>query len=136
MTKTFKELQEADMVVGTLYQKNPELKNSKFGYAWKRFTDKNYVPVVREFNEELAGIRVEHAMEDAVTKEILVDRMNVRGFKYTKEGLKAVMKAEKALEENFNSKELEIIPHVTTAIPEEVEALPEEQKELLTGLVL
>lgn len=136
MTKTFKELQEADVVVAGLYQKNPDLKNSKFGYAWKRFTDKNYLPLVREFNEDLAGIRVDHALEDPNTKEILIDRMNVRGFKYSKEGLKAVMKAEKALEEKHNAKEVEITPHITTAIPEEVEALAEEQKELLTGLVL
>lgn len=136
MTKTFKELQDADMIVGGLYQKNPDLKNSKFGYAWKRFTDKNYVPMVKEFNEDLAGIRVDHALEDANSKEILIDRMNPRGFKYSKEGLKAVMKAEKELEATYNAKEIEITPYVTTAIPEEVEALGDEQKEVLTGLVL
>lgn len=136
MTKTFKELQEADQVVGGLYQKNAELKNSKFGYAWKRFTDKNYVPVVREFNEDLAALRVNHALEDKSTGEILIDRMNPRGFKYSKEGLLVLMKEERELENKYNSKELDVTPYVTTSIPEEVEALPEEQKELLTGLVL
>ena len=74
MTKTFKELQEVDMMVGGLYQKTPTLKESKFGYAYKRFTDKNYMPYVKDFNEELGALRVQHALEDPNTKEVIIDK--------------------------------------------------------------
>lgn len=133
MKKTFKELQDVDQMVGALYQKIPTLKDSKFGYAYKRFTDKNYVPLVREFNEELAAIRVDHALEDPATKEILIDRMNPRGFKYNKAGLKQLMFEEKKLADTWDAKEIDVTPFLSSYIPEDLE---EEQKEMLDGIVL
>lgn len=133
MIKTFKELQEIDNVVGELYKTNPDLKQSKFGYAYKRYSAKNYEPIVKEFRDELELIRLENAMEDEKTKEVLIDRMNSRGYKYSKEGLKNAMKQEADLMEKFNLKEIEIIPYITTSIPEE---LNDEVKEMLTGIVI
>lgn len=132
MKKTFKELQEIDSLVGAIYQKHPELKESKFGYAYKRYSAKTYEPVVKDFRDELEGIRIDNAMEDETTKEIMADRTNSRGFKYSKEGLKAVIAAEKKLIEKFDAKEVEIIPFITANIPEEISA---EDKEALTGIV-
>ena len=133
MTKTFKELQEVDMMVGGLYQKTPTLKESKFGYAYKRFTDKNYMPYVKDFNEELGALRVQHALEDPNTKEVIIDRMNPRGFKYSKAELILLMAEERKLAEKWDEKEITIIPYLSKLIPEDLE---EEQREMLDGLVL
>lgn len=133
MTKTFKELQEVDTMVADLYVKFPTLKETKFGYAYKRFVNKNYAPIVREFNEELVALRVQHAMEDEKTKEILVDRANPRGYKYTKAGLTAVMADEKKLANIWDNKDITIVPFLSPMIPIE---LNEEQNEMLAGLVL
>lgn len=132
MIKTFKELQEVDIMVADLYKKNPKLKDSKFGYSYKRFSDKNYAPIVRDFNEELGMLRVKHALEDSTTKEVLIDRMNVRGFKYDKKNLVELMQAERKLEEEFYAKEIEVKPFLSTMIPDDME---EPQVDLLKGLV-
>jgi hypothetical protein len=133
--KTFKELQEVDLMVAELYRKNPKLKDSKFGYAYKRFSDKNYAPLVRDFNEELAALRVTFALEDPTTKEVLVDRMNVRGFKYGKQQLIDLMVAERKLESDFYDKEVDVKPFTITEenLPE---GLEESQFDLLKGIVL
>jgi MFS superfamily sulfate permease-like transporter len=94
--KKFKELQEVDGLVAGLYAKDKKLQNSKFGYAYKKFSDKFYFPVVKELQERIQDVRVDNAMEDKNTKEILVDKENVRGYKYTKEGLLKCMKEERA----------------------------------------
>lgn len=133
MTKTFKELQEVDILVGGLYQANPKLKDSKFGYAYKKFTDKNYLPTAREFNDELGALRVQYALEDPVTKEVLTDRMSPRGFKYSKAGLTDLMREEKKLQEKWDAKEIEIVPFICSSVPEEID---EEKASVLAGLVL
>jgi len=133
MTKTFKELQEVDVMVGGLYQKNPDLKQSKFGYAYKRFSDKNYVPIAKDFNEELGALRVQFALEDKTTGEVLIDRMNPRGFKYTKQGLTELMAEEKKLAEKYDAMDVEINPFLSKMIPE---GLEDDQMEMLSGLVL
>jgi hypothetical protein len=133
MTKTFKDLQEIDSLVGSLYKKNPTLEHSKFGYAYKRFSDKNYLPMVKDFQEELGNVRIDNALEDEKTKEILIDRMNVRGYKYSKEGLKKVILEEKAIIEKFDLKGIEIVPFISKVVPED---LTEDQSEMLKGVVL
>lgn len=133
MVKTFKELQEVDSMIGELYKKNPKLKDSKFGYAYKRFSDKVYSPVVRDFQDELGFCRVDNALEDPNTKEVLIDRMNVRGYKYSKAGLKKCMEQEKKIIEEWDEKEVEIKPFFTKDVPTE---LTDEDKELLKGVIL
>lgn len=133
MIKTFKELQEIDELVGGLYAEDDKIKLSKFGYAYKRFSDKNYVPLLKEFQQELYDIRIEDALEDEKTKEILVDKTNYRGFKYSKDGLKRVVIAERNLALKFDKKEVEVIPFISTYVPE---GLPEEVIEQLTGIIL
>ena len=116
MKKTFKELQEIDLIVGGIYHRKPELRNTKFGYAYKRFVKKNYQPLV-----------------DEKTKEILIDRLNPRGYKYSKEGLKQVIKDENQISNKFDLKETEIEPFLSSYIPED---LTEEETEILTGIVI
>ncbi len=132
MTKTFKELQDVDSLIADIYKKNPKLKDSKFGYAYKRFSDKVYSPVVRDFQDELGFARVDNALEDPTTKEVLIDRMNVRGYKYSKAGLKKCMEDEKKIIETWDIKEIEIKPFLVKDVPTE---LSEDDVELLKGII-
>ncbi|HLD92209.1 MAG TPA: hypothetical protein VI795_02300 [Patescibacteria group bacterium] len=133
MTKTFKELQEVDQLVASLYAKDKVLSQSKFGYAYKRFSDKFYFPVVGELKQKLQDIRVDNAMEDKNTKEILVEKENVRGFKYTKEGLKNCIKQERELFEEYDKKEIEFEPFISSYVPE---GLTEDETLLLKGVLI
>lgn len=131
--KTFRELQEVDRLVGGLYQTDPTLKDTKFGYAYKRFTDKFYVPLLTELDEGLTKIRVEFALEDEKTKEILTDRTNPRGFKYNKHDLLKCMEAENKFIKSFQDKTIEVEPWVSAHIPKD---LSDEAKEQLKGILI
>lgn len=132
INKTFKQLQEIDNVMGELYQKEPTLQETKFGYAYKRFCEKEYIPLVKEYNASLEDVRIENALENETTKEVLTDRTNMRGYKYSKLGLKNVMKEENRVMEEWNSKEFEVEPFVSAFVPE----LSEYEKEVLTGVII
>ena len=134
VTKTFRELQEVDLLVGSLYEKKPELKDSKFGYAYKRFIEKNYVTHLREFQHQLNDVRIDNAMEDPKTKEVLRDPTNTRGFRYTKEGLKKVIEQENDITEKWDTKEIEVEPYVCPV--ESLPPLTDSQKELLVGILI
>lgn len=133
MTKTFKQLQEADNVVGEMYAKNPDVKNTKFGYAWKKFAEKNYSPIIKELNEKLADNRLENALEDPNTKEILYANAERTEYRFSKEGLKKLITSNRAILEEYSNREFEITPFFSTYIPED---LTDEQREVLTGLVI
>ena len=132
MKKTFEELGKIDVVVGELYQKDGHLKDSKFGYAYKRFSEKNYLPKIKELQQELNDARIDNALEDPITHAVWTDSTNLRGYKYSKEGLKAVMKKENELLNEWNKKEFEIDPYISEYVPE----LTEEQRELLKGVLI
>ena len=132
MVKTFKELQAIDQMIGFLYEQDQKLKNTKFGYAYQKFFKKNYEPALKEFQNKIFDIRLDNAMEDKITKEVLKDKDSPRGFKFTKEGLKKCVEQERSLIEEFDKKEIEVTPQFSSYVPE----LTEEQKELLTGLII
>jgi len=132
--KTIKQIKEADQVVGKLYQATPGLSETKFGYAWKRFTDNNYLPTLKKLQEEVNDARIDNAMEDATTKEILRDQTNPRGYKYTKEGLKAVIKKENEINDRYDLVEIEVEPYLVAE--ENLPELTEEQREALVGMVI
>lgn len=134
MVKTFKELQEVDILVGALYEKNPGLKDSKFGYSYKRFVEKNYVTHLREFQHEINDVRIDNAMEDPKTKEVLRDPTDNRGFKYTKEGLKKVIEQENEIIARWDVKEIEVEPYNCPV--ESLPTLTEGQVELLIGVLI
>lgn len=133
MKKTFKELQTIDTTVGGMYRRNPELRDTKFAYAYKRFHEKNYFPLLKELQEQINDAYINNALVDEKTQALLTDQENARGFKYSKDGLKQVMKDENKISEEFNSKEIEITPFISVYIPENI---TEEEKEILTGIVL
>ncbi len=133
MKKTFKEILEIDSLVGTLYQTNPKLKDTKFGYACKRFCEKNFTPTFEERSQLIVTARINNALEDPQTKALLVDPTSQRGFKYGKEGLIKCIEEEHKIVEEFDKKEIEIKPFISSVIPE---GLTQDEKDLLTGAVI
>lgn len=133
MKKTIGELIEIDSVVGSLYKKNENLENSKFGYAYSRFVKKNLQSYVDSQIEKVYDIRLENAMEDKETGEVIPDNSSVRGFKFSKESLKKVVSQERKIEKEFLAKEVELELFLTSYIPE---VISEYEKEILSGVVL
>ncbi len=131
--RTVKEIQEIDAVMGNLYSKDPTMQNTKLGYAYKKFIDKFYQPAITKFQEDLADARVDFALTDKTTGEVLVDKENPRGFKYDKENLKKVMAAESKLSKEWQEKEVIIIPFIVKDVPK---VLTEEQRDLLKGILI
>lgn len=123
--KTFKELQEIDTTVGQLYEADPTLKDSKFGYAFNRFYKLNMEPSFKEFEEKLADARVDHALEDEKTKELLRDDKG--NLKYSREGQKALMQAQRKLTKELQEKQIEITPFFSSFVP----PLTDEQYDVL-----
>jgi hypothetical protein len=70
-------------------------------------------------------------MVDEKTKELLYNAD--KGYKYDKEGMKKLIAFTRDLIKEYDAKEVEVIPFITTDVPE---GILEEEKELLTGLVL
>ncbi len=133
MKKTFRELKEIDDIIATIYFKNPKLKETKFGYAYKRFYEKNVVPTLRNLQEQIQDVNVEHALEDKDTKAVLVDATNSRGYKYSKEGLKKCLQEERKVLEKAQQIMIDVVPYICSQVPKELEA---EDIELLTGLLI
>lgn len=133
ITKTFKELQELDQIVGGMYRVDPLLKDTKFGYAYKRLCDKYYIPAIKDYNEAINDARIDHALEDPVTKEILRDSKSPRGYKYSKEEEKKIAHEERKITDAWNLKEIQVEPFISAHIPPE---LTEEQTAALTGILI
>lgn len=133
MKKTFQELVGVDQMVGKLYAENPNLKETKFGYAYTKFYNKNYKPTSEKYFEELTDKRIDLALEDPNTKEILKDfDPQSRGYKYSKESTKQIVKFERELSEKYHEMEIEIEPYYSAYLPE----LTEFQREMLMGLLI
>lgn len=135
MKITFRKLLDFSSAVNTIFEQNPGIGETKFGYSVKRFNDKHTVPEFKKYNSEMELIRIDHALTDEKTKAILMDSKSGRGFAYDKEGLKAVIRAEQAFTEEYNAKEIEVEPCITKEIPDYL-SLNDFQKETLEGLVI
>jgi hypothetical protein len=131
MKKTFKEIMEADYVVSGILGKNSSLQNSKFNYAWKKFIKMNIEKLLKERNEKLVEARIDNALEDE-NKALITDKDTIRGYKYSKEGLKQCIRKETEIVEKYDDKEIEIKPYFCESLPE----LTDEEKELLKGLII
>lgn len=134
VTKTFKQLREADTIVAKLYERFKELEHGKFGYAWKRFAEKNYAEYLKEFQRELGDIRVDNALEDKETKAILRDKENHRGYQYSKAGEKKVIEQENALVKKWEEKEIEVEPYYIQE--ESLPVLDQYERESLEGMLI
>jgi hypothetical protein len=133
MKITFKKLLEVDTIVASIYKKNPELKEGKFGYGYKRFYEKSYAPNLKKYQDELADIEIDNALEDEKTKAILYNN-DKTNYLYSKEGLKKVRQQKDELFEKWNKEEVEIEPYIIKE--EHLPELTKEQREELDGIII
>lgn len=132
MKKTYKELMEVINVVDGLYAKTPTLKDSKFGYAFKKFFDKNCASLVKEFNEKLQDANLEFALVDEKTKEVLYTDEKRTYYKMDKASSQKLIDFNRKLTREYEPKEIEITPFISKYKPE----LSEYQEEVLRGLLV
>ena len=132
--KTFKELQEVDALMGMIFTKNLILRDSKFGYTYKRFYEINFQNIFNEYLSEIEDVRIDNCLEDPTTKAVkLSNNPGGRSYLYSKTGLKEVIKAENKIEKKFQLKEIKITPYFIKDIPK---TLTETEIELLKGLII
>lgn len=133
--KTYQDLFDLDQIVARMYEKNPKLKDTtKFGYGYTRFYEKNLRDVFSDYYVALEDLRIDNALEDKETKAVIRDRNDPRGFKYTKDGLRKTIAAERLLVKEWNLKEFEVEPYFIT--PENLpKDLTDEQKEAFLGVL-
>lgn len=132
MKKTFKELLEIDNIVSQLYAKNPDLKETKFGNAYKRFFEKNISPTMDKFKNELQDARIDLALEDEKTKQIMKEPNSVRGYAYSKQGEKDIVAKEREISLKYETQEIAVESFISPFIPEMGDAY----REALFGLVI
>ncbi len=130
--KTYRELLNLNMLVNSLQAENPSLLESKFGYGYKRFLEKGVQDIFDDYNLAVADIRVDNALINESTKAVLTNGSG-RGFEYSKEGQKAVMAAELALNRKWFKKEFDVEPYFVKS--EDLPKLNEDQMELIKGLL-
>lgn len=134
MKKTFKQMREFNQVVNTLIKYQPEILKTKFGYALKKVgTEIN--KYFDDYSMELETIRITNALEDPVTKAILLaPEGSPRHYSYSKEGLVKLMQEESDLMKKWDEKELEFNPFYApvSSIPK----LEDEETESLIGFVI
>lgn len=104
-------------------QVHPE--ETKLKYALSK-VQKRAMSAVERYNEQLEDLRVQHCAEDA---EGIVLRDDKGNYKFTKEGLNTLNKAQRALVEQ----EVEVEEHLVTDLPE---GLTSDEKEVFAGFVL
>ena len=133
MKKTFGELLLINNAISEIQTKNSNLEMNKFGYACKRFIEKSLRPVFQEKNylKELA--RIENALEDKNTGEILFENGSPKQFKFSREGLKKCYEDEWKIEQDFNKKTFEVVPFICEEEPKE---LTDIQREILKGIII
>ena len=131
MKITLKRISEADNLARLVIARNKDGQRSKFFYAWKRFCDKNYSSYVQELQEQLTLVRISNALEDA-NKAIITDKENMRGYKFSKEGLKKCIEEENKLIKEFQEKEVEAEPYFCLSLPE----MSDEEKEVFKGMII
>jgi len=131
--RTFKELIQVDFLVGSLYAKDPELKETKLGYAYNRFYEKNIKPTKDEMENKGKELYIDHALEDEKTKAIIRDPQSPTGFAHSKQQMKDMRQKEQEIIKEMEDKEIEIQPYISSYIPAD---LTEDQTEQLKGLLI
>ena len=137
MKMTFEKMKELNSTYMEMCRRNEALPNTKFGYAVEKFLKLNIISVFKEYNSLLADIRIEHALEDPETKAVISKPQatpNDRGFEYSRDGLKKVIKAENDLEKSWDAKEYDVEPYLCKE--KDIPELNETYLEVFKGYVL
>ena len=96
-----------------------------------KFVKKNLNSIFQEYNEGIESIRIENALCDEKTKELL---FNEKGeYKFSKEGLKNFIAEKKSFVKQWEAKEFEVEPYIAK---KELPDMNQEQKEILEGILI
>lgn len=132
--KTFEHLNKVDKIYGKLI-KVEGFEQTKLGYAFKRFSEKNLVKFFKEYHQELTDMYLDNALTDEKTKAVLLDEKNPRGgFQFSKDGLKEALKKEREIEAKFNDREFDVEPYICKDLGDT--KFNAEEKELLEDLII
>lgn len=147
--KTFEQIRKFNIVADIYFKLEPTNSQTKLGYAIKKMKENQISKILKEFQSENQGlyyeivqtVQIDNALTNKDTGAILLTpKGSERPYFYNAEGLKKVLKAEKAFEASseklmaeWDPKEYDIKPHIAAEIPE---TLTEDQKEVFTGFVI
>ena len=132
--KTFSDIKEIDEIYGRLIGDGKNgFEQTKLGYAFKRFTEKNTKKIFSEFNDILQDIRINNALTDKSTGAILY-KPDGQSFQFSPDGLKAVLKGIKDTTNEWENKEFDIEPFICSDIG--TIELSDEEREILTGALI
>lgn len=128
MKITFQQAREIIAEINSL-STEPNFKNTKFAYAVDKFTKSSLKKPLEEYNEEIAMARVQNALEDEKTKQLI---LNEKGdYTFSRDGDIALRNATKEISERWATKEIEVTPFIV-----ETPDLTEIQKELFKGIFI
>lgn len=133
MKKTFKELKGIDGIYGDLLGRIENFEQTKLGYAFKRFSDKNLTKLFSDYNSALQDMKIDHALTDKETGAILYtpDR---KDYLYTPENLKTVLKKSREMQDEWSPKEFDVEPFICKNI--DAVNLTDDEKEQLEGVII
>lgn len=128
---TFKQMVEFNNTWLDLVRKDKKILDTKFAYTVFKFIKINLNSVFDEYNEVLADLHINYALEDKDTKAVIT-KDSVRGYEYNKDDLRSLIREERKLEKEWSTKEYE----VETIISKDCPKLNDSQLEVFKGLVL
>jgi len=129
MKLTFETIQSLNEEINSLYS-DVNFTKTKLGYAVKRVYNSSLKKIFQEFNDELEDARIDNALTDEKTKEIMYDATGK--YKYSKDGLKAMIARSKEIIAAWDVKEFDIAPYFVQELPELTQAQAEAFKGIFT----
>lgn len=125
MDKTYTEI-VAFVNIGAAYLKAHDKAESKLTYAIRKVS-KTCGKRHEAYAEAVEDLRIEHCVVDPKNQAILHDERGA--YVFTKDGMRAFIKAEKVLRETA----VEITPHIVPDVPDDLTA---QEREAFAGFVL
>jgi len=150
MLQTFKKIREFNMAAESFLKRKPTNIDTKLGYAIQRVSKNSVDKAVKEYRAEYAEnyfdkverVQIDNALVDKETGALLpAPEKSDRPYVYNREGLKAVMIAERKFAEDiapklldtFDAKEFQCEEYYATLIPQD---LLETEIEAMKGFVI
>lgn len=129
VTKTYLQLLKANVLIMQYYEKHKNTENKLIGCMVK-FATKQLNAILEEYNDKLDTIQLLNCATDPITHVILKDSEGKK--QYTPEG--AIKLKEDGKKLLFQ--EIEITPIIADGIEDLLSEFSEEQKEILSGIVI
>jgi len=132
--RTFEQIRLFNAYSHLYLRQNPVNERTKLGYAIRRVQEsKSFANVLWQYNHELDCIRIDNALIDEKTKEVILAEKSNRPYKYDTKGLKKVSEEENDFAKEWDKNEFEISCYYVKELPEDMDEI---MKEHLTGFVI